>query len=152
MIGTILLLAIVVFGISILFGKAKIENFFSLLIWLIFAPVLLAIGYNHIIWLWYQLPLWAQVMSLLCLPIVLRVVLDTFLPKAKWLSEITRFVFDLLLSIVVFPIRFAWRAFRLLAEKEQRRPQLAPYHAYVGKRPPLSAEPQKRAQKRDLFD
>ena len=52
MIGGILLLGIAVFGLMVLFGKGKPENYYKFLIWLIFAPVLLAIGYNHALWFW----------------------------------------------------------------------------------------------------
>ncbi len=122
MIGGILLLAIAVFGLMVLFGKGNPENYYKLLIWLIFAPVLLAIGYNHALWFWLGLPLWMQILSILLVPFFAAAILRLMFPKARWLQDLQATVFQTLIYAVTFPFRFIWRAGQFFFQRE-RRPQ-----------------------------
>ena len=94
MVGGILFLAIVIFGLLVLFGHGKIENYLRFLILLIFAPLLLAIGYNHALWFWYGLPLWLQILSILLVPFLISAILKFAFPKAKWLQDLQTVVFS----------------------------------------------------------
>lgn len=152
MIGGILLLAIVIFGISIMFGKGKVENFYKFLVWLIVAPFLLAIGYNHLVWFWLNLPLWIQILSVLLIPFFVSAILKLMFPKAKWLNNLQAAVFQALIYIVTFPIRFLWRAGQFLFERERRTQRLNPYHPVVGTRPPLQNERRQTNQRGNFFD
>lgn len=137
MIGSILLLVIVVFGLQILFGRGKPENLVKFVVFLIFGPILLAIGFNHLLWFWGGLPLWAEVLCLLLIPFLLAAFLKMAFPRAAWLNFIQAFVFDTVLFIFTFPFRFIYRAFRLFFQRERRRVPLDPYRPAVGRRPPI---------------
>lgn len=144
MIGGILLLAIVVFGLGILFGKGKVENYYKFLIWLIFAPVLFAIGFNHMVWFWLGLPLWAQILGVLLAPFLVWSLLRLLLPNAKWLQDLQALIFQTVLYAITFPVRLLWRAGRLILERERHRVRLNAYRPVVGSRPPIVREPSER--------
>lgn len=152
MIGGILLLIIAVFGISIMFGKGKVGNYYKFLIWLIFAPLLLAIGYNHALWFWLGLPLWMQVLSLLLVPFFVSAVLRLMFPKAKWLQALQTAIFQTLIYVVTFPFRFLWRAGQFFFERERPPQRLNPYRPVVGGRPPLQNERREAGQRGNIFD
>jgi hypothetical protein len=137
MISGILLLAIVIFGLQVLFGARKPENYYKFLIFLIVAPILLAIGANHAIWLWSGLPLWMQVASILLLPFLISALLRVLLPNARWASTLQDILFNTGIYLVTFPIRFLWRAARFVLNRE-RQPNVRfnPYRPVVGTRPP----------------
>lgn len=152
MIGGILLLIIVVFGISIMFGKGKPENYYKFLIWLIFAPVLLAIGYNHALWFWLGLPLWMQILSILLVPFFVSAVLHIMFPKAKWLQSLQTAIFQTLIYIATFPFRFLWRAGQFFFQRERPVQRLNPYRPVVGGRPPLQNERREAGQRGNIVD
>lgn len=83
MLGALLLLAIVVFGLLIMFGKAEPDRYYKFLIFLIIGPILLSIGFNHLIWFWLGLPLWAQVIGILLLPFLISATLRLVLFAAN---------------------------------------------------------------------
>ena len=139
MIGGILLLAIAVFGLQIMFGRGKPENFLKFLIWLILAPMLISIGYNQMLWAWTGLPTWVQLLSLALVPFVLLAVLRMVFPKAAWLNELLLAIFNILVFVVTFPFRFAWRSVQLILERERRRTPLERYRPVVGGRPPIQS-------------
>ena len=145
MIGGIILLAVAVFGLSVLFGKGKIEDYFKFAVCLIFLPVLLGIGINHAEWFWLGLPLWMQVLTILLAPFLAIAVLFYFFPKAKWLQGLFEAVFQFLIYLVTFPMRFVWRAGKLLLNKERHITRLDSRRATVGSKPPLKdQQPQKK--------
>ena len=151
MINGILLLVIAVFGIQVLFGK-KPEDYYKFLIWLIFAPVLLAIGYNHAVWFWLGLPLWIQILSLLLVQFLVATILKLMFPKAKWLQSLQTAIFQTLIYVVTFPLRFLWRAGQFFFQRERRTQRLNPHHPVVGGRPPLQNERQEVNQRGNIFD
>lgn len=153
MIGGILLLAIAIFGLMVLFGKAKPEQLFKLAIILIFAPLLLAIGYNHALWFWLGLPLWMQIFSILLIPFFVSAVLKLLFPKAKWLQDLQTAIFQTLIYAVTFPFRFLWRAGQFFFQRERRPAQrLNPNRPVVGTRPPLQNERREGNQRNNIFD
>ena len=152
MIGGILLLAIAVFGLMVLFGKAQSEDYYKFLIWLIFAPLLLAIGYNHAVWFWLTLPVWIQVLILLLVPFFVSAILQIMLPKAKWLQALQAAVFQTLIYAVTFPFRFLWRASQFFLQRERPTQRLNPYRPVVGGRPPFQNERREAGQGGIFFD
>lgn len=140
MIGGILLLAIAVFGLMVLFGKGQVENYFQFLIWLIFAPVLLAIGYNHAFWFWYGLPVWIQILSILLIPFFVSASLRILFPKAKWIQSLQTAIFQTLIYAVTFPFRLFWRGGQFFFQRERRTQRLNPYRSVIGGGPPLQNE------------
>jgi len=152
MIGGILLLAITVFGLMVLFGKGKPENYYKFLIWLIFAPILLAIGYNHALWFWLGLPLGMQILSILLVPFLAAAIFRLMFPKAKWLQALQTAVFQTLIYAATFPLRFVWRAGRFIFQRERQTQRLNPYRPVVGGRPPLQNERREAAQRGNIFD
>lgn len=153
MIGGILLLGIAVFGLMVLFGQGKPEDYYKFLIWLIFAPVLLAIGYNHALWYWLGLPLWMQIFSVLLVPFFVSAALKLMFPKAKWLPGLQAALFQTLIYVVTFPVRFVWRSGQFLFHRERRPAQrLNPYRPVVGGRPPLHNERREVQPGRNIFD
>lgn len=152
MVGGILLLAIVIFSISIIFGFGKVENYYKSLVWLIFAPLLLAIGYNHALWFWFQLPLWMQILSILLVPFLVSAVLRLLFPKAKWLQDLQAVVFQTLIYVVTFPLRFVWRTGQFIFQRERRAQRLNPHRPIIGGRPPLQNERREIGHRRNIFD
>lgn len=153
MIGGILLLGIAIFGLMVLFGQGKPENYYKFLIWLIFAPLLLAIGYRHALWFWFGLPLWIQVLSFLLVPFLIGAIFRLLFPKAKWLQAIQAVAFQTLIYAVTFPVRFLWRAGGFFFRRERRQVQrLNPYRPVVGGRPPLQNERREVHQRENIFD
>lgn len=152
MIGGILLLAVAVFGLLVLFGKGKPENYYEFLIWLIFAPVLLAIGSNHALWFCFTLPLRTRVLSLLLAPFFVSAILKLLFPRAKWLQNLQAIIFQLLIHTVTFPLRFLWRAGKLLLQRERRTVRLNPYRPIVGGRVPLQNERREVNPRDNIFD
>jgi len=149
--GIILFLVIAVFGVAVLFGQAKAENFYKFFVFLIFAPVLAAIGWNHALWFYFGLPLWAQIVCLVLLPFLALAELSVALPKVAWLNTILGHLFDVLAYILAFPFRILFRAARLLAKERQRR-SLDPFRPVVGNRPPLEESRRMTSQRSNLFD
>lgn len=140
MISSILLLVIIIFGFQVLFGKAKVENFYKFLVFLIFAPVLAAVGWNHTLWFFYNLPLWAKVLLVLLLPFFVSAALRLMFPNAKWLHALQTVVFQALIYAITFPFRFLWRAGQFLFRRERHVQRLNSYRAVVGGKPPVQNE------------
>lgn len=137
MIGFILLLMIAVFGLLVLFGRGKLENYVKLIVWLIFAPLLVAIGYNHLIWVWSGLPLWGRLLSLTLVPFAFFAILRMAFPNARWLSVFLTTLFDTLVFAITFPIRFVFRAASFIFQRERQRTPLEQYRPVVGGPPPI---------------
>lgn len=152
MVGGILLLAIVIFSISVLFGKGKIETYFVFAVLLIVAPLLLFIGFNHSLWFWLHLPLWMQTLSLLLIPFSVSALLRVLFPKAKWLQGLQTVIFQTLVYAVTFPFRFLWRAGMFLLQRERQTVRLDPLRSVIGKKPPIINEREKRDDQNNLFD
>lgn len=152
MIGGVLLLGIAVFGLMVLFGSGKPENYYKFLIWLIIAPLLLAIGYNHALWFFLQLPPLIQVLSFLLVPFFISALLRLLFPKAKWLQGLQTVVFQTLIYVAVFPFRFVWRAGQFFSQRERRTQRLNPHRPVVGGRPPLRNERRGNSPRDDIFD
>ncbi|HSK70190.1 MAG TPA: hypothetical protein VK892_00740 [Pyrinomonadaceae bacterium] len=153
MIGGILLLGIAIFRLMVLFGKGKPKNYYKFLIWLIFAPLLLAIGYNHALWSWLGLPPWIQILSILLVPFFVSAILKLMFPKARWLQALQTAIFQTLIYAATFPFRFLWRAGQFFFERERRPAQrLNPYRPMVGARPPLQNERREANQRNNIFD
>ena len=134
------MLVILIFGLGLMFGRGKVEDYFKLLIWLIFAPVLLAVGINQVVWLWNGLPFWLQILSILLMPVFVSVILRTLFPKAKWLQGFQETIFLTAVYLVTFPFRFIWRASRFVFQREHRTTLLEPYRPAVGGKPPLKEQ------------
>jgi FlaA1/EpsC-like NDP-sugar epimerase len=152
MVGGILLLGIAIFGLMVLFGKGKPENYYQFLIWLIFAPVLLAIGYNHALWFYFGLSLWMQILSVLLIPFLTATILKLLFPKAKWLQALLTTIFQTLIYAFTLPFRFLWRAGQFFFQRERRPQRLNPYRPVVGGRPPLQNERRQINPRGNIFD
>lgn len=152
MIGGILLLGIAIFGLMVLFGQADAKQYYRFLIFLIIAPVLLAIGFNHVVWFWAGLPLWAQILGLLALPFLLSAVLRQLFPKSKWIGEMQALLFQMLIYIITFPVRLLWRAGRLIFLRERNNVRLNPYRPVVGGQPPIDRTHEQRLGRNDRFE
>lgn len=153
MTGGILLLAIAVFGILVLFGKAKPEAFYKFAGFLIIAPVLLAIGINHVLWAWYSLPLVWQVVSLLLAPFLLPILFKNVFPKSAWLGRLWQMLSEALIAVLAFPVRLVWRTVAFVWRRERRiATRLDPYRPAVGSRPPLESVRRESPRRNDLFD
>ena len=136
-IGAILLLGLVVFGLQVLFGRQDAGKIYTFLILLIIGPILLSIGMSHSVWFWEGLPLWAQIIVILILPFLLMAVIRRFLPKSAALDRAQGVAFDTLVYIVTFPVRLIWRSGQFILRRERRPAQLNPRRPVVGGRPPL---------------
>ena len=152
MIGGILLLGIAVFGLMVLFGKAKADNYYQLLIWLILAPILLSIGYNHALWFWLGLPLWMQILSFLLIPFAVSPVLRILFPNAKWIQNFQTVIFQSFVYGITFPFRFLWRAGQFFFQHERPRQRLNPNRPVVGTRPPLENGRREVNPRGNIFD
>ena len=152
MIDWVLLTAILVFGISVLFGSGKVENYYKFLILLIIAPILLNIGYNHALWFWLGLPLWMRILSVLLMPLFASAILKLMFPKAKWIQLLQVAIFQTLIYTATFPLRFVWRAGRFFLRRERRAQRLNSYRPVVGGRPPLENERREAAPRANIFD
>lgn len=139
MIGGGLLLAMAIFGLQVLFGK-KPDDYYRFLVWLIFAPILFAIGCNHLVWVWFDLPLWMRIFSVLLIPFLVSLVFRLMFPKAKWFQVLQTAFFQVLIFAATFPFRFLWRASQFFVQRERRSQRLDPYRPVVGGRPPLRNE------------
>ena len=151
MISAFLFLIILIVGVQILFGAGKVENYYKFLIWLILGPVALAIGFNHALWFWYGLPFWAQALSVVLLPFFASAFLRMLFPKAAWVKSLQSVLIDSLVYAVTFPLRFLFRATRLVSSREGRKIELNPLRPAAGRRPPVGING-KTDSKSDLFD
>lgn len=152
MISGILLLAIAIFGLLILFGRGKPENYYKFLIWLIFAPLLLVIGYNHALLFWIELPWWIQIFSILLMPFFVAASLRILFPKAKWIGSLQTVIFQTLVYTVTFPFRLFWRGGQFFLQRERHPQRLNPNRPVVGGAPPLQNERRKETQRGNIFE
>jgi hypothetical protein len=123
-------------GIGLMFGWVEPKGIGRFLAWLIIGPVLLCLAYTELLVGYNALPFGVQLLCWILLPFVALVVLRVFLPRAAWVNALLRVLFDLLVFLVTFPLRFAWRSVSLLANRERRAIHLARHQAVVGQRPP----------------
>lgn len=144
--GGILLLGLVIFGLQVLFGRQDASKIYPFLILLIVGPILLSIGLSHSIWFWEGLPLWAQVVTIVILPFLVMAVIRRFLPKSAALDRLQGAAFDTLVYMVTFPVRLLWRSAQLVLRRERRPARLNPNRPVVGGRPPL-IDPRERPQR-----
>ena len=96
MIGGILLIALVVFGLSWLFGFGKPERFVKFIIWLIFGPLLLGLLYGEWRGFYFDLPLVAKAALLIAIPFILLCALRLFFPNSPQIRSICDFIWNLL--------------------------------------------------------
>lgn len=136
-IGAILLLGLVVFGLQVLFGRQDAGRLYPFLILLTIGPILLSIGLSHSIWFWQGLPLWSQVITVLIIPFLVIAVIRRFLPRSAALDRVQGVAFDTLVYLVTFPIRLLWRSGQFILRRERRPVRLNPRRPVVGGRPPL---------------
>ena len=144
MLGSLLMLACVIFGLMVLFGKAEAGRYYTFLIFLIFAPILLSIGSNHILWLWHGSPFWAQIVMVALLPFLLSAVLRVLFPGAAWIHKVQDALFQTAVYAITFPFRLVWRAGQLFFERERHPQRLNAYRPVVGGGPPLVRERRER--------
>lgn len=138
MIGGILLIGLVIFGLTVLFGKNKPDKMYQFIIWLIFSPVLIGIAYSHLWYLWSNCPWWLQLIFILTLPLLTPFVLRVMFPNSRWLQELNYHVFQFFIYFVTFPFRLIWRSTQFTLGQERRNQRLNPYRPVVGGRPPLA--------------
>ncbi|GEM_PF-5996088 len=138
MLTGILLLAIVVFGILVLFGQRDAGQFYKFVIFLIIAPVLLAVGINHVLWFWYSLPYWIQILGFVLMPFLLLFTLRSLFSKSPVVRAITDVLWDATVFAFTFPFRLLYRSVKLISLRERNRTRLSPHpQSVVGRRPPL---------------
>lgn len=136
MLGSILIIAIVLFGFSIMIG-GKGENLHKFLIWLVLGPFLVGFMYCTVFSWWTVAPLWVQILSVLLVLALLAALLRVIFPKAKWLDGLLESIMQILIYLVTFPFRLIWRSGRFAFQKERQIYRLDPYRPVVGGRPPL---------------
>lgn len=142
MLETLLILAIIVFGFVIMLG-GKTENFSKLLLWLVFAPILIEIAYFCLAQAW-NTAAWVQFLIILLLPFFIAALLRVMFPKAKWLAFLQTIIFQTLIYFVTFPFRFLWRAGQFFVRRERHVQRLDPHRSFVGGSPPVIKERQNR--------
>ena len=125
MIGGILLIALVVFGLSWLFGFGKPERFVKFIVWLLFGPVLLGLLYSEWLGFYFDLPLIAKAILLIAIPFLLLFALRLFFPNSPQIRSITDFIWSLLVFLLTFPVRLFWRSGRQISDREQSNPLAA---------------------------
>lgn len=139
MIGGILLIALVIFGLSWLFGFGKPERLIKFIVWLVFGPLLLGLFYSE----WYayysELSWFGQVAIIVAIPFLLLLALRSLFPQSKLVAATTGVIWDILVFSLTFPFRLVWRSGRQIANKEGNRIKLARYRPAIGGRPPLMA-------------
>ena len=139
------------FGVAVLFGKARAETFYTFIVFLIVAPVLAAIAWNHALWFYDGLPWWAQITCMILIPFLVLPGLHAVLPKGNWIHAVVESLFDALAFLIALPFRVLFRTTRLLA-KERRNVRLDPFRPAVGSRPPIVEQGKRPAQKSSIFD
>lgn len=137
MISGILLIALVVFGLSWLFGFGKPERFVKFIVWLLFGPVLLGLLYTEWLSFYFDMPLMAKAVLLIAIPFLLLFALRLFFPNSPQIRTITDFIWSLLVFLLTFPARLFWRSGRQISDRESNRIRLQRYRPAVGGRPPL---------------
>lgn len=148
----ILLLAVIIFGFSLMLGKGKIENFFKFLILLLIAPVLITFGIDYLRCSYNSLPLWMQIISILLIPLLLLALLRLAFPKVGGLQKLQTLIFEALVFAFTFPFRFLWRSGRFIFQKEGRTTRLNPHRAAVGNKPPVVNRFKRRENENNLFE
>ena len=139
MAGTILMIGIAIFGLLIMFGRADVNRFYKLVIFLIAGPILLGIAISHIGWFWAGLPAWGQVAAVFAAPFLFAAVLKALFPGDRMLGRALDILFDSLVYMVTFPMRLIWRSGRHVARRERRPLHLDPRRSVVGGRPPVTS-------------
>lgn len=144
MIGGTLLLALVVFGLSWLFGFGKPARLVKFIIWLTFGPLLLGLFYNE--WLSFHsgLPLLGQIALVIAIPFFLLFALRVLLPGVRGVSITIDILWSLLIFLLTFPARLVWRSGRHITDRERNRIRLQRNRPIVGGRPPLRNELRRR--------
>ncbi len=140
MIGGILILAIAIFGILVLFGRADASRFYYFAIFLIVVPIVLSIGVSHTLWFLSGLPWWFQVVTLAATPFLVMAIIRSLITNKKGFDTVLSILFETLVYAVTFPIRLVWRAFRLIFIRERHTIDLADRRPVVGGRPPFALE------------
>jgi hypothetical protein len=151
MLGTLLILAIIVFGFNLMLG-GKTENLPKILLWLVIAPVLVMFAYCNLIWAWQSAPVWVQILSILLVPFFIAALLRAMFPKAKSLQTLLAVIFQALIYLVAFPVRLLWRTSRFVFQRERQAVRLNPYRPAVGNRPPVINEREGRGNQNNFFE
>lgn len=137
MIGGTLLIALVIFGLSWLFGFGKPDRLVKFIIWLIFGPLLLGLFYNEWFSFSSDLPWLARIGLIIGVPFFALFALRMLLPNSRAIRIVIDFIWDLLIFLLTFPFRIVWRSSRQIADRERNRIRWQRIRPTVGGRPPL---------------
>ena len=137
MASAILMLGIAIFGLLMIFGRADVNRFYKLVIFLITGPILLGIALSHIEWFWGGLPAWGRIAAILATPFLFAAVLKSLFPGNPFIGRTLTVLFDALVYIVTFPVRLLWRSGRYVARREGHQLRLDQRRSVVGGRPPI---------------
>lgn len=137
MVAGILLIGLVAFGLSWLFGFGKPERLVKFIVWLIFGPVLLGVFYSEWSNFFSSLPFFGQIAFLIIIPFILLLALHMFFPNSSLIRGIVDFIWNMLVFLLSFPVRLLWRSGKHISNTERNRIRLQRYRPSVGGRPPL---------------
>ncbi len=137
MISGILLLSLVVFGLSWLFGLGRPDRLVKFIICLIFGPLLIGLFYNEWLNFYSELPLIGQIMIVVGVPFFLLFALRVLFPSSHGVSAATGVLWSLVVFVLSFPARLLWRSGVQIADRERNRVRLQRHRPAVGGRPPL---------------
>lgn len=143
MITGILLLSLMIFALSWLFGLGKPERLLKLIVWLIFGPLLLALLYNEWLSFFSGLPLAGQIALVIAVPFFLLFALTVMFPGSRGVSITVDVLWNFLIFLLTFPARLLWRSGRQIADRERNRIRLQRNLPIVGGRPPLVTQRQR---------
>lgn len=149
MITGILLLALVIFGLSWLFGFGRPDRLVKFIIWLLLGPLLLGLFYNEWLNFYLELPLIGQVIIIVAVPFFLLFALRVLFPASSGVSATTNVLWDLVVFIFTFPARLVWRSGRHITDKERNRIRLQRNRPEVGRQPPLAQNHRNRIYRGD---
>jgi hypothetical protein len=118
-------------------GLVQPKRLATVLGWLIVAPLIFCVVFGNLESLYVSLSPAEQMLALALLPIVMGFLLRFMFPKSVLVRTVSSLIFDLLVFVVTFPLRFLWRSIRLIAQRERQETHLAHTPVVVGQRPQL---------------
>jgi hypothetical protein len=148
MFGGVLLLALVVFGLSWLFGFGKPERFVKFIVWLIFGPVLLGLLYSEWLSFYSDATFLVKVIIWVGVLFVILLSLRFLFPSSPYFRRMSETIWDFVVFFLTFPFRLIWRSGRQVSEGERNRARLQRYRPAVGGRPPLRNDLEGRLNRR----
>ena len=137
MLGGVLLLALVAFGLSWLFGFGRPERFVKFVVWLVFGPLLLGLLYSEWLGFYSDAPILIRLIVWVGLPFVILLSLRFLFPNSPYFRRASEVIWDFFVFFLTFPLRLIWRSGRQISERERHRMRLERYRPAVGGRPPL---------------